>query len=562
MRRVAASLTLAASLALLQGRGLSAHAGPLLTDPLEGATLGDTPKIVQLTFSERPEASLSMIRVLDTSGRAWQIGQAAANEDPLALAIRVQPLPAGVYIVNWRVVSAVDGHVTSGAYAFGVRTPPGGAFSTTTIYPAASLVELSARWMFVAGSVALLGALAAALMRFGGTTDEALAFTGWLSAMAGALLMFQAQRRNAPAAFAVLMRATIGRMLILRAATVAAAGAALFTAWWGPRNGFPSLRRGALGVSALATFAAIAIHVAAGHAAGATRFTSATIAAQWAHFAASGVWVGGLAALVLSLPAAPTRHTAQSARRFSMVAAAALLIVAATGIARAAGEISSLGQLVSTGYGRAVTIKGVLIAAIAALGAMNRWRSVPVAATNIAPLRRTASAEIVVAAAALTTATVLATLPPPIGAAAGVRGITVSGADFSTSVRAQLTTVSDQPGANRFTLRVTNYDSGTPVRTGRATLRFTPLDDPGIASTSLLLALGPGDSYEGSGANLAFAGRWQVTAFVELGVDAYEVPLQLDVRAISNPYVSIARPRDQPPMYHRGCFGRKHASVA
>ena len=29
-------------------------------------------------------------------------------------------LPRGVYVVNWRVVSAVDGHATAGAFAFGV----------------------------------------------------------------------------------------------------------------------------------------------------------------------------------------------------------------------------------------------------------------------------------------------------------------------------------------------------------------------------------------------------------------------------------------------------------
>ena len=36
------------------------------------------------------------------------------------------PLPEGAYTVTWRVVSIDDGHVTAGAFAFGVGTAPTG----------------------------------------------------------------------------------------------------------------------------------------------------------------------------------------------------------------------------------------------------------------------------------------------------------------------------------------------------------------------------------------------------------------------------------------------------
>ena len=51
-----------------------AHSGLRFSSPLDGATLGDSPTDVQLTFLEKPEASLSTIRVVDTLGAAYHDG--------------------------------------------------------------------------------------------------------------------------------------------------------------------------------------------------------------------------------------------------------------------------------------------------------------------------------------------------------------------------------------------------------------------------------------------------------------------------------------------------------
>ena len=39
--------------------------------------------------------------------------------------VRLDPVPDGVYTVTWRTVSATDGHVTAGAFSFGVGVSPG-----------------------------------------------------------------------------------------------------------------------------------------------------------------------------------------------------------------------------------------------------------------------------------------------------------------------------------------------------------------------------------------------------------------------------------------------------
>src|SRR5262249_5562160 len=122
-----------------------------------------------------------------------------------------------------------------------------------------------------------------------------------------------------------------------------------------------------------------------------------------------------------------------------------------------------------------------------------------------------------------------------------------SGEDFATTMRARLTTASDRPGPNRFSLRLADYDSSALVHARRVSLRFTPLDDPSVASTTLALAPA-GDAFEGSGANMAFEGRWRVTALVERERDSIQIPM--DVTTGTRPqFVSIARVPGEKPMF-------------
>ena len=441
MQRQVATLAIVALLAGFGSRHVFAHAGPRLTDPLEGATLGDTPTIVRLSFSEKPEASLSLIRVLDVGGTAYQVGSPQpVPGDPLALSVPVKPLARGIYIVNWRIISAVDGHATTGAYAFGVQMSPVGARATSITYPPASIFELLSRWTFIAGVVLLVGALSATIAGFGGRRDLNLASGGWVLAMIGVLTLLEAQRRTAGVSLTVLFGAAVGRALLWRAAAIGAAGVALALSR-GARPAWTTLRRFATAGAAFAALAAIAVHVAAGHAAAGSAAFRSGIVAQWAHFVAAAVWTGGLAALLLGIRGAPSDRKAAAVRRFSSVAAITLLLVAATGVTRTIDELTSWRDLIATVYGRVVVVKMALIAMIAALGAVNRWRSVPAAATDLRSLRRAANGELVLMAAALAAAAALGTLPPSAAVqAAGPVGIHVSGSDFATTVRVQLET--------------------------------------------------------------------------------------------------------------------------
>jgi copper transport protein len=535
------------ALFLLCATGLFAHAGLRLSSPIEGATLGDTPSAVQLTLWEKAEPALSMIRVIDTQGVTYDIGRPGlVPGDPLSLSVAVRPLGAGVYTVRWRVVSAVDGHASAGAYAFGVRVSPGGA-ATASAPAATSRFEMAARWVLLAGLVALLGAAAADLGRFGGPADMTLGACGWLLSVVGVILLTAAQTRTAAAPLTDVLNTSVGRMLIWRAAAIGVAGVALAAAHAGTRWRRPRLRLVAAAIAALATLATIGVHAAAGHAAAGRWHPPTTILVQWAHFAACGVWLGGLAALLLGTRGATSGIGTASLRRFSTIAGVGIVIVASTGAWRAVNELASWDDLTTTSYGRLVLVKSVLLAAIASLGAINRWHSIAAAVRDLRPLRRFASGELGLAAGAIAAAAMLGTYAPP-AAEQFLPGIQASAADFATTVRIRLRTASDQPGPNRFRVEAVDYDSNKPVHARRVSLKFVPVDDPGVAPTWLPLAAGPDDSYVGSGVNLSFDGRWLVTALVERDRDSVEVPMTVDVRTPTQSR-TVERSLGQAPMY-------------
>jgi len=551
-RRRASVLALAVILGGLAPTEARAHAGLRFSNPAAGAALGDTPKVVEITFWEKPEATLSEIRVLDTAGTARQVDRPAPVPDaPTALAVHVRPLEKGVYTVTWRTISSVDGHATVGAFAVGVGVKPSGVVGSgmAPAYPPPTPREMVARAVFIAGLVLLLGTAAATVLRFGGSSDLRLAAAGWLAALAGLVLLAAAQRRNAGASYVALAHTAIGRTLLARAVALLAAGAALATAARSADAPADRIRRVMAGV-ALAALAAMAVHSAAGHAAASGTLAVAIPAAvaQWTHFAAVGVWMGGLAALLLALRGAPSMEKAEAVARFSRIAAVGLLAVAVTGVWRTRNELSSWHDLASTGYGRTVAVKLALAAAIAALGAFNRWRSVPAAATSLRSLRRAGGGELALAAGAVVAAAVLGTLAPPRSGYAAPTELEAEGADFGTTVRVRLTAASDQPGPNRFLARVVDYDSKDPVPARRVTLRFTPLDDPGVASTSLALDRGAGEAWEGSGPNLAFDGRWRITTRIERERDSVEVPLDVEAKTAPQ-FVSVERIPGQAPKY-------------
>jgi copper transport protein len=142
---------------------------------------------------------------------------------------------------------------------------------------------------------------------------------------------------------------------------------------------------------------------------------------QWLHALGVGVWIGGLAALLVGIRGAPREVSAGAVQRFSAVAGVAVVVVGVTGLIRAGVDVGSVGALTSSLFGQLVLVKICLLSLLVMLGAANRFRHLPRALHTLRGLRRIGSAELGLALVTLIVAgTLVNTVPPASSTSAAV----------------------------------------------------------------------------------------------------------------------------------------------
>jgi copper transport protein len=169
-----------------------------------------------------------------------------------------------------------------------------------------------------------------------------------------------------------------GDLLGLRGGLLCAIAAIALWQWLNEPAGAPPRRGGALAIGALsaATLGLISVQ---GHASQAPH-AALQVAFDAVHLGAAAIWLGGLLCLGVVLRAAPralpgragAELAAAALRRFSRVAVGAVAVIAATGLARALGELDAPAQLWATPYGRSLLAKTLLLAPVAVLALRNR----------------------------------------------------------------------------------------------------------------------------------------------------------------------------------------------
>ncbi len=526
---VASLLLCVGALAVFGSPRADAHAMLVKADPGEGASLSEAPGTVTLTFSEAPDRALSRVDVFDTSGSNHRSSELPTDDtdelvnatgDPRAFRVSVDLPGTGVYTVSWRVVSRVDGHLTAGAYAFGVGSSPDeidAAEVTSEAAPTLSGAELAGRVLLYIGLLLLVGGswvfgFAFRTHRPGSRTFMA---AGAVVALAGLIVFALAQKASAGVPLSKLLSTPLGRALLERAvgigvATIAVAAGIVSSA----------RRRIAWDVAGVAAAATMFVHAAAGHAAagGAVWFK---VPEHFAHVAAASVWIGGLAAVLVGIRNAPPDERLAAVRRFSTVAGVAIFVVAGSGTGRAYQEIGSWSALVSTGYGRIVGGKVAGVGVLAGLGALNRWRNVRRAGDDPSALTRTARGELAVAVAVLVLAGLLASLAPAKSSLAeAASSVVVEGKDFTGEVSVRLEITPGQAGVNAFAATV-DATRGASVR--GVTLRLSPAS--GDVEPSRLELERSDDRWVARGSAISTPGRWKAVVVVDRGADSVEIPL-------------------------------------
>jgi copper transport protein len=393
MRSPLLLLALAGAAALTLAPAAAAHSVLLRTDPTDGAVLARAPASVRLVY-DNGIAAASGNEVIRNGGGSVLAGSPRVVGGGKVLVLPLRPrLANGDYSVRWRIVSE-DGHHEAGVLAFAVgsgRAPPVARLAAGGGLAASTVLE---RACFFAG---LLLAAGAAAFRLAVARERSSAIL-LLAGLAAATLGAAALARDAPGATRYAEAYSAGTAIALAGALLAAGGLRR-----------PVLLRGA----EVAALVLVPVPSLAGHALDAGRFRLPDFAVDVLHVAAASVWVGGLAALFLALRGP---HGVEAARRFSPLALASVAVLAATGLLRALDELSAVGQLVTTGYGRALLIKSGLLALTVALAWRNRRHLL-----DGRGLRQGVGGELMLLAGAIGAVAFLTALPPGKDASAATR---------------------------------------------------------------------------------------------------------------------------------------------
>jgi methionine-rich copper-binding protein CopC len=99
-----------------------AHAHLKTEAPAHDSIVKVAPTVLRLDFSEALELALSNVKLSDTKGNHIEtaVTKLAADNGKTLLVPLTTPLAAGVYKVEWQVLSK-DGHKTNGSYTFTVQ---------------------------------------------------------------------------------------------------------------------------------------------------------------------------------------------------------------------------------------------------------------------------------------------------------------------------------------------------------------------------------------------------------------------------------------------------------
>jgi copper transport protein len=572
VKRVLWSIAAVASLAALAPAGALAHARLEATSPPQGATVKHEPAAVVFRFDEPVEGNFGAVRVYDASGERVDEGDAfhPAGDGP-RLGVHLKPnLPDGSYTATYRVVSA-DGHIVSSGYVFSIgkegKAPQqtvaelvGGAGSgpvTETAFGIARGLGYAAIALAVGALVFLLAVWLPAWAGLGDGEGEwavagralaaRLRLLVWLGAGLGALaaaaaIVLEGAEAAGVSGFSALTETIVRETLGTHYGTVW--GFAI-VAWALVAMLVPLLgRRGWRLLLAVPLVYLVLAPALSGHAS--TQFPVVlNFPVNVVHVAAMAVWLGGLATVLLALPAATrllappdrTRLLAAAIPRFSQLALIAVAAILLTGLIQAYVYVRHLEDLISTGYGRAVLAKLLLLVAVVAVAAYNRRSVLPrlrrIADRGEVPghagtmLRRALRAEVALLVVVLGVTAALASYAPPVSAQSG---------PFSTTTTAgptqlEMTVDPARVGSNQIHLYFFDSKTGAQYAKGKELTVTATLPDKRIGPLPLALQhAGPGH-YIAANALLNAPGDWRLDITLRISAfDEFSKSIEVPVR--------------------------------
>ena len=377
------------------GAVTAAHSQLVSSIPGAGESVVASPPELRLEFSESIASGYTSFDLLDGTGKTLllSVGSVDATDDHLLVAALPQ-LGPDTYSVDWRALSAADGHVTEGAFTFAVTSgpsPSGGASliglpvqSTDTNHVGHDApqvaVEIQGKVLAYGGVMlafglplvtwfairpALNGRLPRVFALAGGVAHIAAAVGIGLSIIVSVGSLPIAAGSAGPDAGAFLTTTRPGQLLMARLLASLVVGIVAIVLARTGRAG------AAFGVAFGGAVVGIAFLAGSGHAAA---FDSPVpVLVDLVHVAAGATWLGGLVSLAV-LSDFGGRFDPPSVRavlpRFSSLAIVSIGLVGATGVY---ADWTQTRELVSaaTPYSVNLDVKILLVIAALAVGALN-----------------------------------------------------------------------------------------------------------------------------------------------------------------------------------------------
>jgi copper transport protein len=372
-------------LLLLGGAPASAHAALRTTDPDDGSVVQRAPRHLTLTFTESVGLLDDSFRVFGPDQRRVHTGE-AQHADGRSDTARVGlpgKLAQGTYTVAWRVVSA-DSHPVSGAFTFSV-----GKRSATSAQvdtgpdedPLTGGLYDVARYLAYLAAALLVGTVAFALLCRPVDTSplrRPLVAAWWtLLGSTVVLLMLRAPYETGAGPATAFDVSALERTLTSRPglALLARLAVLLLTAAFLLRlSGHRDRQGSVLRAVGAALAVALALTWAAAEHASAGNQVPLAMTSSVLHLVATGVWLGGLVALLLTLRRASVDALTEVVPRFSRIAFTSVTVLAVTGLYQSWRGLGSLAALTGTSYGRLLLAKLVAVTALLlAAGYSRRW---------------------------------------------------------------------------------------------------------------------------------------------------------------------------------------------
>lgn len=378
----------------------AAHAELQSTTPVAGDVVGRSPGQVVLHFGEAVEISFGSVRVFDASSHRVDSGNAShPGADSHAVAVNLSAsLPAGGYVVTWRVISA-DSHPVHRAFTFTVGTGAGGSaalrneasglLSKTRGSRAVGVIFGAVRFAaFAALAVLIGGGLFAIAIWPGARVDRrARALLWWAlgAALAATVAGYALQGPYGgglsisaafePSVLRSVWHTRYGLVYVARLVLLAIAMPLLarLLGRGDDRPGAPLV----VGAGLVAT-ALLATPGLAGHA-GSGSLVALAVPFDVVHLGGAAIWFGGLVMIVTAvLPASrgegggPTSAMRVALPRFSEWALGAVIAIAVSGAFAAWRQIGTFAAVTTTAFGRLVLAKTVVFVVVVGLAAASR----------------------------------------------------------------------------------------------------------------------------------------------------------------------------------------------